>query len=119
MGLGRMTGFAQLKEISISKDSEGFSVKSENTLASFRCFREGRHGSRKWADLAAFTDATDLFRFRSIPGVTVRSGQVLVFDGDRCEIYSVEDVNGRGMYIEALAGKVVSENGRNTAEASE
>ncbi|MEN6635757.1 MAG: head-tail adaptor protein, partial [Clostridiaceae bacterium] len=62
--------------------------------------------SQKWVNRAAFSEATDLFRFRVIPGLTVTTVQVILCGDDRFEITSVEDVKGRGMYIEVLAKKV-------------
>ena len=55
-------------------------------------------------------EATDLFRFRVIPGVSVTTDLALLCDGDRFEITSVEDVKGRGMYLEVMA-KVVKPGG--------
>ena len=90
----------------VTKDMEGFATKADQVLASVFAYREGRHGSQKWVNRAAFSEATDLFRFRVIPGLTVSTAHVIVCDEDRFEITSVEDVKGRGMYIEALAKKV-------------
>ena len=70
-------------------------------------YREGRHGSQRWANLAVFSEATDLFRFRCIPGLTITIDQFLICDNCRYDIVSVEDVKGRGMYIEVLAKKEV------------
>lgn len=108
MGLGEMTKFAEIKEKTVTKDSEGFKTETETTIASVRCYREGRHGSERWANLAAFSEATDLFRFRIIPGVTITTEHIIVCDGERFQITSVENVRGRGMYTEILAKKVVS-----------
>lgn len=108
MGFGKMNGFAEIKAIKKEKDREGFATQVEVTLASVRVYREGRHGSERWANLAAFSEATDLFRFRVIPGVTVTTEHFIVFEGERFDITSVENVKGRGMYIEVLAKKVVS-----------
>lgn len=108
MSFGKMNDFAEIKAIKKEKDSEGFSTQTEVTLASVRVYREGRHGSERWANLAAFSEATDLFRFRVIPGVTVTTEHFIVFEGERFDITSVENVKGRGMYIEVLAKKVVS-----------
>ncbi len=59
-----------------------------------------------WANRAAFSEATDLFRFRYIPGISVTTTMLIVCDDGRFEITSVEDVKGRGMYIEVLAKEV-------------
>ena len=111
MSFGKMNGFASIVSIQRVKDSEGFTTEQEVTLASFRCYREGRHGSERWANLAAFSEATDLFRFRVIPGVGITTDHIIVTDGERFEVTSVEDVKGRGMYTEVLAKKVVASQG--------
>jgi len=107
MSYGKMNGFAVIKSIQTGTDSEGFTSKTEVTLTSVRCYKEGRHGSQRWANLAAFSEATDLFRFRSIPEVTVTTDHYIIFEDERYDIISVENVKGRGMYIEVLAKKVV------------
>lgn len=90
------------------KDSEGFSTEIDNILASVRAYREGRHGNEKWANRATFSEASDLFRFRCLPGITVTTAMLVVCENTRFEITSVEDVKGRGMYIEVLAKEVKS-----------
>ena len=111
MSFGKMNGFADIIIMKRIKDSEGFSTTADEILASVRVYREGRHGSERWANLAAFSEATDLFRFRIIPGLTVTTDHILVCEDGRFEITSVEDVKGRGMYTEVLAKKVVATNG--------
>ena len=106
MSFGKMKAFIDIVEKITVKDSEGFSTEIDNILASVRAYREGRHGNEKWANRAAFSEATDLFRFRCIPGITVTTGMVIVNGDGRFEITSVEDVKGRGMYIEVLAKEV-------------
>lgn len=108
MSFGKMNGFADIVITKRIKDSEGFSWAADEILASVRVYREGRHGSERWANLAAFSEATDLFRFRVIPGLTVTIDHILVCEDGRFEITSVEDVKGRGMYTEVLAKKVVA-----------
>ena len=111
MSFGKMNGFADIVDTRQIKDSEGFTHSEDEVLASVRVYREGRHGGQRWANLAAFSEATDLFRFRCIPGVEIKTDQILISDGDRFEIISVEDVKGRGMYTEVLAKKVVAKGG--------
>ena len=103
MSFGKMNGFADIVETRQIKDSEGFSTTQDEVLASVRVYREGRHGSQRWANLAVFSEATDLFRFRCIPGLTVTTDHFLICDGERFNIISVENVKGRGMYSEVLA----------------
>ena len=112
MSFGKMNGFADIVITKRVKDNEGFSTTVDEVLASVRVYREGRHGSQRWANLAAFSEATDLFRLRRIPGLTITSDHILVCEDGRFEITSVEDVKGRGMYIEVLAKKVVATVGK-------
>ena len=93
----------------VVKDAEGFATKTDTILASLHAYREGRHGSQKWVNRAAFSEATDLFRFRVIPGFAVTTAHVILCGDDRFEITSVEDVKGRGMYLEVLAKKVTAD----------
>ena len=90
------------------KDSEGFAITKDTLLASVRAYKEVRHGNEQWANRAAFSTATALFRFRIIPGITITTALVLVCDSGRYNVMSVEDVSGRGMYIEVLAEKVIA-----------
>lgn len=108
MSFGKMNTFIDIVETRKVKDSEGFTSTEDVVLASVRAYREGRHGSERWANLAAFSEATDLFRFRVIPGLSLTTSMFLVCEDGRFDITSVEDVKGRGMYIEVLAKKVVS-----------
>lgn len=106
MSFGKMNTFLDILEKKITTDAEGFKSEQEVVLASVRAYREGRHGSEKWANRAVFTDATDLFRFRVIPGITVTTDLRILCDGHTFEITSVENVKGRGMYLEVLAREV-------------
>lgn len=107
MSYGQMNRFAEILRAVKTKDSEGFAHSEDVVLADIRVYREGRHGSQRWANLAAFSEATDLFRLRTISGVTVTTDCFILCDGDRFDIISVEDVKGKGMYTEVLAKKVV------------
>ena len=106
MSFGKMNAQISLLQKQVTTDAEGFKSEQEIILASVRAYREGRHGSEKWANRAAFSDATDLFRFRVIPGITVTTDMRILCGGQNVEITSVEDVKGRGMYVEALAREV-------------
>ena len=107
MSFGKMNSFADIIIPQTVKDNEGFATTVDEVLASVRVYREGRHGSEIWANRSAFTNATDLFRFRTIPGLTVTTAMAIICCGSRFEITSVEDVKGRGMYLEVLAKEVV------------
>ena len=77
MGVGKLNKFLEIKSIQNIKDDEGFSTKQEVTIAKVRGYREGRHGSEKWANRTTFTEATDLFIIRNIPGVKLNADMVV------------------------------------------
>ncbi len=102
MSLGKMTTFIDIIEPRKVKDESGFVRIQDIILASVRAYKEMRHGTRVWANRAAFSKATVLFRFRKIDGLKIDTSQVIVCDTGRYRILSVEDVKNRSMYIEAL-----------------
>ena len=106
MSFGKMNTQIQIMRKRVAIDDEGFQTETDVVVATVRAYREGRHGSEKWANRAAFSKATDLFRFRTIPSLTVTTDMRLLCDGSVFEITSVEDVKGRGMYIEVLCKEV-------------
>ena len=95
MSFGKMNTFISIVEKQFTQDDEGFKTETDVTVAEVRAYREGRHGSEKWANMASFSTATDLFQFRVIPGVTVTTDMRILCDGHTFEITSVEDVKGR------------------------
>ncbi len=103
MSFGSMNVFIEILSTLVSTDSEGFSIGGDTVLANIRAYKEERHGNEKWSNRASFSNATALFRFRTIPGLTVTNKHTIVCDGDRYNIISVEDIKGRRMYIEILA----------------
>ena len=111
MSFGKMNVNISIAEETIVKDAEGFATKTDTILASLHAYREGRHGSQKWVNRAAFSEATDLFRFRTIPGLIVTTEHVILCDGERYEITWVEDVKGRNMYLEVLVKRIEAAHG--------
>ena len=101
-----MNSFIDIFSIENVIDEEGFSEKVENVVASVRAYKEDRHGTQKWANMAAFSEATTLFRFRKIPDVNITTKLYILHEGMRYDIISVENVRERGMYIEVMAKKV-------------
>lgn len=106
MSFGKMNSFIEIVKKSIDTDDEGFKTENLKTVAKVRAYREGRHGSEKWANRATFSTATDLFRFQCIPNVEVTTDMMILCDNRKFEITSVENVKGRNMYIEVLAKEV-------------
>lgn len=107
MSFGKINKFIEIKEIQNVKDNDGFSTKQEVTIAKVRAYREGRHGSEKWANRTTFTEATDLFVIRTIPNIKLTTDMIIFCDDENFEITSIEDVKGRNMYVEILAKKVI------------
>ena len=106
MSYGKMNALVDIVKPTVTTDEDGFRSTTDEVLATVRAYREGRHGSERWANRAAFTAATDLFRCRVLPKLTIGTDMALVCGEERFEITSVEDVKGRGMYVEVLARKV-------------
>ena len=106
MSFGKMNTYINFFYKAQTKDDEGFNQETEVWLKSIRAYREGRHGTEKWANRAAFTDATDLFRLRKPRDFRPTTDMLIEYKGEYFEITSIEDVKGRGMYIEILARAV-------------
>ena len=111
MSFGKMNAFIDIVQTDQTKDADGFVTSSDTVLASVRAYKEDRYGSKIWANRAAFSTASCLFRFRVIPGVTVDTKLQILCDGKRYKIISAEDVRGRGMYIEVLAERLEASKG--------
>lgn len=88
------------------KDEQGFATTAETVVATVRAYKEDRHGNESWKNRAVFSKASALFRFRTIPGILVTTGLLIVCNSCRYNIISVENVKGRGMYLEVLSEKV-------------
>ena len=106
MAFGKMNAFIDIVESSISKDSEGFATSADLVLKSVRAYREDRHGTTMWANRAAFSTASCLFRFRVIPNIEITTKLQILCGGKRYKILSVEDIRNRGMYTECLCERL-------------
>ena len=100
-----MKEFIEIVTITPTKDAEGFMIHGDTVIAKIRAYKEERHGSERWANMAAFSTASALFRFRKIPGLVVDTSLYIICNGERFRILSAEDVKGRGMYVEVLTEK--------------
>lgn len=103
-----MNEFIDIILPSIITDAEGFSIKCDTILASVHAYIEDRHGNRMWANMASFSEATALFRFRKIPNLDITTKMVIVCSTGRYSIVSVENIKGRNMYVEVLVKEVKS-----------
>ena len=104
MSFGKMSTPIQILRIIHTKDADGFTTPSDQPLKSTRAYFEQRYGNVKWANRAAFSEATALFRFRVIPGIAVEPLYIIESAAGRFEVLSAEVL--RGMYYEILAKEV-------------
>ena len=104
--LGKFTGRLTILQKVRTQDDEGFGTQSEVEVASARCYREGRMGSTRWENLAAFTEATDLFQIEKPAGLTLTRGYMLEHNGERFEILDIERIKGHGLYLQILAKRI-------------
>jgi len=100
MSFGKMSEPCAIICVHHEKDTDGFAQPRDEVLARVRAYHEQRHGNVKWANRAAFSEATALFRFRMIPGVAVEPLYILVCKAGRFEVLSVEKLGG--MYYDCL-----------------
>ncbi|QNO17882.1 head-tail adaptor protein [Caproicibacterium amylolyticum] len=106
MSFGKMNTFIDIISTAPSKDDEGFVTEGDTILASVRAYKEDRHGNERWANMAAFSTASAMFQFRKIPGVEISTSLFIFCADGRYRVLSVENVRGRGMYLEVLAEKL-------------
>jgi hypothetical protein len=105
MSFGKMSEQITILREEHTTDSEGFAQTRDVPLATVRAYFEQRHGNVKWANRAAFSEATHLFRFRVIPGVAVEPLYIIVCGLKRFEVLSTEVL--RGQYCEALVKEML------------
>ena len=106
MSLGRMSLPITIVREGLTQSPRGFTEPHDATIASCKAYYEPKHGSAKWANLASFSTATALFRFRRIYGAEIDVSCFIVCTHGRFRLLSVENVRERGMYYECLADKV-------------
>lgn len=107
MSYGKMNTRVRILRSLHGTDEEGFPVGGGEPLYDIRAYKEDRHGTEAWKNRAAYTTATTLFRFRKIPGFVFTNDLYIMCGDERYDIYSWEDVRGRGMYMEVLAERVI------------
>ena len=107
MSYGKMNTNVQILRHRRGTDEEGFPVDGEEPLFTIRAYKEDRHGTQAWRNRAAYTTATTLFRFRVIPGFLFTNDLFIRCGGENYEIFSWENVRGKGMYMEVLAERMI------------
>ena len=110
MGYGNMRDFIEIISSAPTRDAEGFAAKGDTVLANVRAYFEPKNSTEKWRNNAVFAEANALFRLRVIPGLAIDATMDILCGGRRYNILSVEDVRGRGQYLEII-GKAVDASG--------
>jgi head-tail adaptor len=108
MSFGKMNAKIDIVSQTPTTDNEGYTTMNDTVLKTVNAYKEDRHGNKVWQNRAAFSEATCLFRFRAIPGLTLTLEHIIMHDGIRYRIESVENVRSRNMYYEVMAIKVQS-----------
>lgn len=84
----------------VIRDQAGFTTTRDTIVASVRAYRETRHATATWVNRAAYTNATVLFRIRTIPGLDITEAmEITTIDGR----YVIDTVEVIGRYVEILA----------------
>ncbi len=105
MSYGKMNSRIDILSTAPLRDNEGFVTQGEHIVLSLRAYKEDRRGTTKWANMAAFTTATTLFRIRKPAKVHIDTSLYIRHGDERYNILSVENVRERGLYLEILAEK--------------
>lgn len=103
MSFGKMNTFIDVISTEPVKDADGFVNHGDTVLASVRAYFEQKNSTEKWRNMSQSSEVNALFRLRIIPGLELNNLHVIVCESKRYNIYSVENVKGRGMYLEVLA----------------
>lgn len=106
MSFGKMNTPIEIVSTELVKDVEGFVAQGDTVIANVHAYFEQKNSTERWRTLAQTSDVNALFRFRSIPGVTITNHNCIICGDKRYNIYSVENVRQRGIYLEVLAVSV-------------
>lgn len=109
MSIGKLNTFINIISTEPVKDPDGFVTNGDTVIASVRSYFEQKNSTEKWRNMSQLGEVNALFRVRCIPGVELNTRHVIICDGRRYNIYSVENIRNRGMYLEILAQSVSGE----------
>lgn len=107
MGLSQMDVFIKIVARAPAKDAEGFTNQQDMVLFSGRAYKSVTSGgSERWRNEAAFSEELTSFRFRRIPGLKITTEHFIVDEDGRYNITKVDNVSGRGMYVNLTASLI-------------
>ena len=110
MSYGKMNTFIEITSAEPVKDAEDLWKQGNTVLASVRAFFEQKNSSEKWRNMSQISEIDALFRFRRIPNLELSPRHMIVCQGKRYNIYSVENIKNRKMYLEVWAVSMDGEN---------
>ena len=103
MSLGKMNTKIDIISTEPVKDSDGFVNHGDTVIASVKAYFEQKNSTEKWRNMSQSNEVNALFRLRNIPDIKLNNRHVIVCEGKRYNIYSVENIKKRKMYLEVLA----------------
>lgn len=110
MSFGKMNTFIEIAKTDKTKDSEGFYFETDVIVANVRAYFEQKNSTEKWVNLSQNSSINALFRIRAIPNILITNKHFILCKGKRYNIFSVENVKNKGMYIEILGADNDGEN---------
>ena len=103
MSFGKMNSLIDIISAEPVKDTDGFVNHGDTVLASVRAYFEQKNSTEKWRNMSQSSEVNALFRLRVVPDLELNNRHIIACEGKRYNIFSVENVKGRGMYLEVLA----------------
>ncbi len=114
MSYGKMNTLINIISTAPTKDADGFVNNGDTIVTSVRAYFEQKNSTEKWRNMAQSSEVNALFRLRCIPNLDLTNRHIILCEGKRYNIYSVENIKNRKMYLEVLAqgnSEVVSKDG--------
>ncbi len=109
MSIGKLSTRIDIISNEPVKDFDGFVTNGDTVIASVRAYFEQKNSTERWRNMSQSGEVNALFRLRTIPGVELNTRHAIICDGKWYNIYSVENIRNRGMYLEVLAQSVSEE----------
>jgi hypothetical protein len=107
MGVSQMDVFIQVIAREPVKDAEGFGTQQDIVLFSGRAYKSVTEGgSERWRNEAVFSEELTSFRLRCVPGLKITTEHFIVDEDGRYNITKVDNVSGRGMYVNLTASLI-------------
>ena len=106
MSFGKMNTFIDIISTEPMKDADGFVNHGDTVLASVRAYYEQKNSTEKWRNMSQNSEVNALFRLRAISNLELNNRHIIICEGKRYNIYSIENIKSRKMYLEVLAVSV-------------